>query len=108
MIYTLVSTGIRVSELCGLKWNDFASDYSYVSINEGHTDNIFETNLESEQSERLVYLSDDLQEKFREFYHICDENNDSREYIFINRQKRQFTDATVEKRLHHITDNIFE
>lgn len=108
MIYTLISTGIRVSELCGLKWNYFAADYSYIAINAGHTDNIFETSLKSEASERVVYLSDDLREKFIEFYHICKQNRRSLKYIFINRKKRPFTDATVEKRLHYITNKRFE
>lgn len=84
MIYTLISTGMRVSELCGLKWNDFAADYSYIAINEGHTDNIFETNLKSKASERVVYLSDDLREKFIEFYHICKQKRRSLKYIYTD------------------------
>lgn len=40
MLYTLVTTGMRVSELCGLKWSDFSEGYTCVNINEGHTDNI--------------------------------------------------------------------
>ena len=108
MLYTLVTTGMRVSELCGLKWSDFSEGYTCVNINEGHTDNIFETDLKSEKSERTAYLSSDLQEKYKKFYRICGGNNNPREHVFINRRKNLFTDQMVEKRLHYITEMIYQ
>lgn len=108
MLYTLVSTGMRVGEVCGLKWNDFSKDYSSVHINEGHTDNIYETDLKSKNAERIAYLSSDLQVKYEKFYRICGGDQNPYEHVFINRRKNLYTDQVVEKRLHYITQMIYE
>ena len=49
-----------------------------------------------------------MQEKYKKFYRICGGNNNPREHVFINRRKNLFTDQMVEKRLHYITEMIYQ
>ena len=58
MLCTLLFTGIRVGELCGLKWNDFNEDFSSIRIDESLTNKKFENTTKTRYSMRVVPLTE--------------------------------------------------
>lgn len=101
MICTMLYTGIRTGELCGLRWNDFSSDFSCLKIDESLIDDIFENSTKTESGERMIILMTFLQREYAELYQYKKTDSD-KNYVFINRRGRPFKTQNVDKKFRYI------
>lgn len=76
MLCTLIYTGMRVGELCGLRWDDFSKDFSVIRIDESITDKIFENSTKTQYSERSLPLNVYLQQQYTERFLIAKKTKD--------------------------------
>lgn len=107
MICTMLYTGIRPGELCGIRWNDFNGDFSCLKIDESLTDDIFENTTKTESGERIIPLMAFLQREYAELYQYKKpESNEN--YVFINRRGRPFKTQNVDKKFRYIKQCIAE
>lgn len=75
MIITMLQTGIRVGELCALRWNDFDWSFTCIRIDESLTDARFENSTKTENSEHTIPLTSFLQREYRELYEFKEKNS---------------------------------
>ena len=107
MLCTLVYTGMRVGELCGLRWNDIDKYFQYVTIDESRTDNKFENTTKTRSSQRVLPLNDFLSKLYRELYAEISPKN-TNDYIFITRINTPYHSSLISLRLTYIENQIKE
>ena len=100
MICTMLYTGIRPGELCGLRWNDFDTDFTYLRIDESITDHKYENSTKTESSKRIIPLITFLQTEFKEFF--CYQKPDKEDFVFLNRFKQPFRTENIDKKFRYI------
>lgn len=100
MLCIMLYTGIRAGELCGLRWNDFDADFTYLRVDESRTDNIFENTTKTESSNRIIPLMGFLQSELKELRNY--KNPDINDYVFINRLKRPYNTENIDKKFRYI------
>ena len=96
----MLHAGIRVGELCALKWNDFDKSFESIRIDESLTDSRFETSTKTESSERIIPLTSFLQKEYREFYEFKHPEQD--DYVFVNRVGRPYKSSNVDQKFRHL------
>ena len=112
MLCTLLYTGIRVGELCALKWNDIGDDYQSIRIDESLTDRRFESTTKTESSVRIIPIPEQLSREYRKWFikmnSLYNKKNLIDEYVFLNKMQRPYTSTTVSKKLKYIKELIKE
>lgn len=101
MLCTLLFTGIRVGELCGLKWNDFNEDFSSIRIDESLTNKKFENTTKTRYSMRVVPLTEFLKYEYIEFYKYKNQPNIN-EYVYINRRGTPFETQNIDSKFKYL------
>lgn len=106
MIITMLQTGIRVGELCALRWNDFDWNFTCIRIDESLTDARFENSTKTENSERTIPLTSFLQQEYRELYEFKQPAPD--DYVFINRVGRPYKSYNIDQKFRYIRKCVME
>lgn len=101
MLCTLFFTGIRVGELCGLKWNDFNEDFSSIRIDESLTNKKFENTTKTRYSMRVVLLTEFLKYEYIEFYRYKNQPNIN-EYVYLNRRGTPFETQHIDSKFRYL------
>ncbi|MCC8161248.1 MAG: site-specific integrase [Oscillospiraceae bacterium] len=105
----LLYTGIRIGELCGLRWNDISEDFSSMQINESITDKVYENTTKSKTSVRQIPLNGFLKQALKERYEsLPDEKRKPNDWIFLNRFGTSYTSTTLNKRLKYLKTHMRE
>jgi len=97
----LFGTGVRVSELCSLKYDDFGVDFSSIRVNgKGN-------------KERIIQISNkDIKKALRNYYNNFSENIEDDNHFFINRLGNRLSEQSVRLMIKkyrnkcHINKNI--
>lgn len=105
MLCTLIYTGMRVGELCGLRWNDIGGDFQYITIDESHTDTNFENTTKTRSSRRTIPLNEFLSQQYRNLFNEI-KPTDIDDYIFRNKRKNPYTSNMIGKRLGFLKTQI--
>lgn len=93
ILSTMIYTGIRPGEVCGIKWEDFDDDFSSIDINESITNNRYEKHeVKTTSSKRIIPINNFLQETFKSIYKRLDKPTG---YVFTNNWKRTYTSAYI-------------
>ena len=109
MLCTLLYTGIRAGELCGLKWKNFDADFTYMSIDESITDKRFENSTKTMTSMRDIPLNNFLSEMFKRRYEqVKDMPDILNQYVFLNKFGTSYTTCTVNTRLNFLKELIHQ
>lgn len=106
MITTMLCTGIRAGELCGIRWNDFSDDFSCLRIDESITDHKFENTTKTASSERIIPLMTVLQNEYKDLFAYKSPNPD--DYVFINRIGTPFRTENVDKKFRYIRKCVMD
>mgnify|MGYP000763494693 FL=1 len=101
MLCTLFFTGIRVGELCGLKWNDFNEDFSSIRIDESLSNKKFENTTKTRYSMRVVPLTEFLKYEYIEFYRYKNQPNIN-EYVYLNRRGTPFETQHIDSTFRYL------
>lgn len=101
MLCTLLFTGIRVGELCGLKWNDFNEDFSSIRIDESLSNKRFENTTKTRYSMRVVPLTEFLKYEYIEFYKYKNQPN-MNEYVYLNRRGTPFETQHIDSKFRYL------
>jgi site-specific recombinase XerD len=84
IIELLFATGIRVSELCGLKKENICNNYSFIRI------------LGKGNKERIVPITnEDTIKAIKNYYTVFKSEIDRNEYFFINRLNNKLSEQSV-------------
>ena len=96
MIYLLISTGMRLSELCGIDCTDYSRELGTINIirKGGKLDKIYLS--EKAQKALDIYLD--------EFRYQFEPNNDNYQAMFLSERKSRITPRSVELAVKHIAD----
>lgn len=96
MIYLLISTGMRLSELCGIDCTDYSRELGTINIirKGGKTDEVYLS--EKAQDALDTYLD--------EFRYQFEPNNDNYQAMFLSERKTRITPRSVELVVKHIAD----
>lgn len=101
VIETLISTGIRVTELCSIKEDDICLEEQYLRI------------YGKNSKERVIYLGDDVLKALNEYKEDFQDKIHECHYFFINNIYQPITDQSVRiiinKYSHnfHVTPHMF-
>ena len=106
MICTMLYSGIRVGELCALRWDDFDRNFTSIRIDESLTDARFETSTKTESSERIVPLTIFLQNEYKDLYTFNQPKQN--DYVFINRVGKPFKTSNVDKKFRYLRSCVME
>ena len=106
MLITMLQSGVRVGELCALRWNDFDENFTCVRIDESLTDAKFETTTKTECSERIIPLTLFLQREYKELYDFKQPSQN--DYVFLNRVGRPFKSYNVDQKFRHLRKCVME
>ena len=84
VVELLFGTGVRVSELCSVRYNDFGSDFSSIRVNgKGN-------------KERTIQISNDATKKaLQDYYNLFSEIIETKQYFFINRLSNRLSEQSV-------------
>lgn len=84
VVELLFGTGVRVSELCSVRYNDFGSDFSSIRVNgKGN-------------KERTIQISNDETKKaLQNYYNLFSEIIETKQYFFINRLSNRLSEQSV-------------
>lgn len=101
VIETLISTGIRVTELCSIKEEDICLEEQYLRI------------YGKNSKERVIYLGDDVLKALNEYKNEFHDKIHECHYFFINNIYQPITDQSVRIIINkyindfHVTPHIF-
>lgn len=101
MLCTMLFTGIRAGELCGLRWNDFNEDFSSIRIDESITNKKFDKTPKSNYSYRIIPLTEFLRFEYIEFYRYK-QQPDINEYVYINRRGTPFETQHIDSKFKYL------
>jgi len=94
MILTLLSTGVRLGELCNLKWNDIDLTNGTIIV------------FGKKRQQSSIPITDKLVKELSEYKIFCEQEFETlSDYVFVNRNNKQLTDNAVKcifKRLKQI------
>ncbi len=96
VLETLISTGIRVSELCSIKINDINFAESYIKVNGKGS------------KERIVYLNDSVKSILYDYYHHFKSPIDACGYLFINKHHKPLSDQSVRSMIKKYSMKVFK
>ncbi len=84
VVELLFGTGIRVSELCSIHYDDFGSEFSSIRVNgKGN-------------KERTIQISNDATKKaLQDYYSLFSEIIETKKYFFINRLSNRLSEQSV-------------
>ena len=84
VIELLFGTGVRVSELCSLLYNDIGTDFSSIRVNgKGN-------------KERTIQISnEEIKKALRNYYHLFSDVIEEEHYFFINRLGNRLSEQSV-------------
>lgn len=68
MLCTMLLTGVRPGELCGIKWDSFNDDFTSITITESITNKVYDKETKTEYSIREVPLAEFLSNEFKKQY----------------------------------------
>ncbi len=102
MLNTLLLTGIRVGELCALKWNDFSVNFAAITIDESASDRYYGTDTKTQSSRRVVPLAKCLSDAYIELYQKLNPDIDS--YVFITCRGGSYYSTLIDKRFKYIRE----
>ena len=106
MISTMLYTGIRAGELCGIRWNDFDEEFTYLRIDESITDHKFENTTKTESSKRIIPLMNFLQKEYKDLFKYKNPEND--DFVFLNRFGGPFRTENVDKKFRYIRKCVMD
>lgn len=101
VIELLISTGIRVSELCMIKTQDIDLEEKYLMI------------YGKNAKERVIYLGYDVCKALQEYKQAFNEQIQQQDYFFMNNQYHRLNDQSVRHIInkytkdYHITPHMF-
>ena len=106
ILCTLIYTGMRVGELCALRWNDFdIGNFQYVQIDESHTDSKYETTTKTESGNRTLPLNHLLSKQYKQlFAELKPSSLDS--YVFITKRGNPYDSSLIALRLKFLKEQI--
>ena len=110
MLCTLLYTGIRVGELCALRWNDIRDDFHSIRIDESLTDRRFESTPKSESSVRVIPMNEQLSIEYKKWFsksvetYKYDKSTVGDAYVFLNKFQRPYTSVTVDKNIKYLRE----
>lgn len=97
----LFGTGIRVSELCSLRYGDIGDGYSSIRVNG-----------KGNKERCIQIINENIKNSLKNYYHIFKLEIESQSYFFINRLKNRLSEQSVRlmirkyKNRCHIVKNI--
>ena len=100
MICTLLYMGIRISELCALKWNEFTEDSKSVIIDESLTDTYYENDTKTEYTDRIIPLGEGLSNAFKWLSILI--RPDDEEYVFTTSRGGSYYSILIDKRFSYV------
>lgn len=102
----LFGTGIRVSELCSLKYSDIGIDFSSVCVNG-----------KGNRERNIQIINKDIKKALREYYCLFSDQINKREYFLVNRLGSRLSEQSVRLMIKkyrnkcnmtkHITPHVF-
>ncbi len=101
VIELLMSTGIRVSELCAIKKKDIDLEEKYLII------------YGKNAKERVIYLGHDVYKALKNYQQVFFDKMQQQEYFFMNNQYHRLTDQSVRHIInrytngYHVTPHMF-
>ncbi len=95
---TLLYTGMRAGELCGIKWKDFDKDFTTVDVTESLTSKKYGHETKTKYSQRTIPLNDFLREEFIKRSKAKGSLYDPDEYVFLNRYKKPYYTQLIDIR----------
>ena len=107
ILSTLIYTGMRAGEVCGLKWNDIDNEFRHIKIDESLSNDYVEDTPKSENSCRTIPLNEFLSKLYRNFWK-GQNPSDINDFIFKTARKNPYTPTFIGKRLKLITERIKE
>lgn len=103
MLCTMLLTGMRPGEVCGLKWEDFSDDFNIVRVTESITRNKYGTDTKTEYSVRDIPLTEFLQKEFKKQHQLV---NKATGYVFINRNRQHYNSTYMSRRFKDLKENL--
>lgn len=94
VIELLISTGIRVSELCAIKNEDIYLEEKYLIVYGKNT------------KERVIFLGEEVYLALKEYEQAFHDRISQQEYFFINNQYHRLTDQSVRHIINRYTDDF--
>ena len=106
MLITMLCTGIRAGELCGIRWNDFDKNFVSLRIDEAIPDHKFENTTKTCNSDRVIPLMKVLQDEYKELYTYKQPKED--DFVFINRIGTPFRTENVDHKFRYIRKCVMD
>lgn len=103
IVYLLLGTGLRVSELCAINCSDISFELGYINV-------IRKEDSDEDKRTDKVYLSPEVQKVLEEYiYHgrdLISPNPDNYDALFISNMHARITPRAVEKMVKHYAESV--
>ena len=90
LISTMLYTGMRPGEVCGIKWESFDAEFRFVEITESLSKKNYDKDTKNEFSKRVIPLNNFLSKEFKKKYEAIGKFGHSDDYVFLNRYGKPY------------------